>query len=28
MLAEEAARFSRLANLAASKNILTEKRGA
>ncbi len=28
MLAEEAARFSRLAHLAASKNILTEKRGA
>ncbi len=28
MLADEAARFSRLANLAASKNILAEKRGA
>ena len=28
MLADEAARLSRLADLAASKNILTEKRGA
>ncbi len=28
MLSEEAARFSRLVDLAASKNILTEKRGA
>ncbi len=28
MLADEAARFSRLAELAASKSILTEKRGA
>ena len=28
MLADEAARFSRLASLAASKNILTGKRGA
>ncbi len=27
MLAEEAARFSRLANLAASKNIATDERG-
>ncbi len=28
MLADEAARFSRLADLAAAKHILTEKRGA